>query len=368
MIKKLFFLAALLAPGLAYSGNPSADLSVQIVPAGPTTSSQCPNAAPPEAQSAGFTAMVLCEDFTQSIPNSAGTGLTANWNGCGNGAGQLWYIQPTENQVNGGCNDIKQIVDPLNPGQMVLHMQWLKSMWVANGRDKTWMQLDAFDSFTPGAGRYMAWPQANLTQVTYRDNLNTFSDGCAYGNFNAELWSHEAQSGTGVNEFDFFENNTAPQPGICNDMAIHNWNTGGTGSGIDPVNVAPGFTNSYHTFGLLTTVNGSAIESCGYVDHVLQGCFGPANLSAECTAPNPPINQSGCFGQRDYALLWIGILLGPNTQQDLHAWVQSISVWSCPSWNATDPKISNPPTNTCYGALITGENAPSGEIRKLALQ
>ena len=34
MIKKLFFVAALLAPNLAYAGNPSTDLSVQVVPPG----------------------------------------------------------------------------------------------------------------------------------------------------------------------------------------------------------------------------------------------------------------------------------------------------------------------------------------------
>src|SRR5215472_4010421 len=34
MIKKLFLLAALLAPGLAYAGNPSANLSAHVVPAG----------------------------------------------------------------------------------------------------------------------------------------------------------------------------------------------------------------------------------------------------------------------------------------------------------------------------------------------
>jgi hypothetical protein len=32
MIKQLFFTAALLVPGLTYGGNPSADLSVQVVP------------------------------------------------------------------------------------------------------------------------------------------------------------------------------------------------------------------------------------------------------------------------------------------------------------------------------------------------
>jgi hypothetical protein len=34
MIKRLFLAAALVAPGLAYAGNPSANLPVQIVPAG----------------------------------------------------------------------------------------------------------------------------------------------------------------------------------------------------------------------------------------------------------------------------------------------------------------------------------------------
>jgi hypothetical protein len=32
MIKTLFFIAALLVPGFAYAGNPSADLSVQVFP------------------------------------------------------------------------------------------------------------------------------------------------------------------------------------------------------------------------------------------------------------------------------------------------------------------------------------------------
>jgi hypothetical protein len=34
MIKKLFFIAALLSPGLAYTSNPSVDLSIKVVPSG----------------------------------------------------------------------------------------------------------------------------------------------------------------------------------------------------------------------------------------------------------------------------------------------------------------------------------------------
>jgi hypothetical protein len=48
MIKKLFFLAALMAPGLALGANPTADLSVQVVPAGPPVGTNCgTNLQPP---------------------------------------------------------------------------------------------------------------------------------------------------------------------------------------------------------------------------------------------------------------------------------------------------------------------------------
>jgi hypothetical protein len=49
MIKKLFFIAALLMPGLAY-GGPSANLSVQIVPAGSVTGSILPFLPPGTTQ------------------------------------------------------------------------------------------------------------------------------------------------------------------------------------------------------------------------------------------------------------------------------------------------------------------------------
>src|SRR5215831_19464196 len=82
MLRQLSLVAALmLAPCLAFAANPSANLSVQVVPTGPTTSAQCPATAPAEAAQAGFTTMAFCNDFTQPIPNTAGTGLPATWLG-----------------------------------------------------------------------------------------------------------------------------------------------------------------------------------------------------------------------------------------------------------------------------------------------
>jgi hypothetical protein len=70
----------------AGGGQATAQTSVQLVQAGGGgTSTQCPATPPAEAQQAGFTTMALCNDFTQPIPNTAGTGLPSDWRDCDNG-------------------------------------------------------------------------------------------------------------------------------------------------------------------------------------------------------------------------------------------------------------------------------------------
>src|SRR5215472_4528784 len=110
MIKKLLFAAALMmAPGFAFAADPSANLSIQVVPAGQTTSAQCSATPPVEAAQAGFTTAAFCNDFTIAIPNTAGTGLPSNtsgqcfggqgcWLGCASPSGgetdsypHIWY-------------------------------------------------------------------------------------------------------------------------------------------------------------------------------------------------------------------------------------------------------------------------------------
>src|SRR5262245_34392422 len=123
MIKELYFAVALTASGLALAADPSANLSVQVAPA-ETTSSQCPATAPAKAAQAGFTTTAFCNDFTQRIPNTAGTGLPSNWLGCPNpngGAGDtlphVWYSPAADKFRAPPCNEagggIGQVTDPV---------------------------------------------------------------------------------------------------------------------------------------------------------------------------------------------------------------------------------------------------------------
>jgi hypothetical protein len=94
MIKKLLFLAALLIPGVAYGGNPAADLTVQIVPSGSVGNCGTPlGAAAADVQAAGFTTCARYNDFTTPIPNTVGTGLPNDWLNCtqNDTPAAVWY-------------------------------------------------------------------------------------------------------------------------------------------------------------------------------------------------------------------------------------------------------------------------------------
>src|SRR5215813_4094867 len=93
MIKQVLFTAAFLVPGLAY-GAPSANLSVQVVPAGKTgTCGTIAGQAGADAAAAGFTTCALYNDFTTTVPNNVGTGLPSNWLDCGmdGNTSAVWY-------------------------------------------------------------------------------------------------------------------------------------------------------------------------------------------------------------------------------------------------------------------------------------
>jgi hypothetical protein len=244
----------------------------------------------------------------------------------------------------------------------------------------------------PNQGNFFNFPQASYLVIRYRDNMEDTSNVCDSLATDFFEWSHEGGGGSSaVNEFDLIENWDAGTN--CSPWnyggAFHNWNDGSSGPmwgynwckgmsnpGGSPNTCPPALTaghptSSYHSYGMLITVqSGNNIYACGYVDDVLINCGGIPNPQNECTGNGgaggtPALNQSGCWGQRSIALLWVGSINGQNLNRDIHAYIQSWQAWSCPSWNAGSATISNPPTNTCYGPLITGENAPKGEKDKL---
>jgi hypothetical protein len=259
-----------------------------------------------------------------------------------------------------------------------MYFQYLQKYWVAGKTALTWIQTDDFSSNQPGQGNYFAFPQASYIEFTYRDNIydnHTPCDGVNSVAFVA--WSHEGAAGvSSVNEFDLIENwgsGVNCQSQVTGE-SLHNFNGDGSGgvpggrvwdfSGLGNFGRwGYGSTDSYHTYGMLTTTDGTTIEVCGYIDHALVNCAPFPRVDRECV---DSLNQSGCFGQKNILYLWVGSNNGQRPHGDIKAWVQSWRVWSCPSWNATDPKISNPPTNTCYGKIITSQNAAKGDQTKFA--
>ena len=394
MIKTLFFLvSALLLPGLAFGDTPSANLSVTVVPAAQSSpSAQCPSTPPAAAQRAGYTAMVFCNDFTQPIPNSAGTGTPGGpttWaQGCGGPGNSIWYAQT---QTNWDCSEQGQATDPAT-GTLAMHLVATQS----RGNPRVVLVTDDGQDHRPGFGNYFNFPQASYLVIRYRDNMEDSSQSCDGIATDFFEWSHEGGAGsTAVNEFDLIENWDAGSG--CSPWnyggAIHNWNNGTAGPmwgynwclGMtwppgSTANTCPGYltsgnggkpTSVYHSYGMLITVqSGNNISACGYVDDVLINCGGMIYPETECTGTGgsggtAALNQSGCWGQRSIALLWVGSINGQNLNRDIHAYIQSWQAWSCPSWNAGSATISNPGVNTCYGPLISSENAPRGEKDRL---
>jgi hypothetical protein len=377
-ISMIWFIGILFVVTVALASNTtladvSGDLSVQVVPASP--SNECPSTAPAEAQRAGFTAMVMCQDFTQPIPNNAGTGVTANWNGCGSGSMGVpgWHL------VDGTrCADIFQVTDPTTGG-LVMKYQYLLSEYGPLAGVRIAMWTDDKSSKIPGQGNYFNFPQASLLEITYRDNMDDIHSGCNGADSTAFwTWAHECGANADAClEKDVIENwrsGTTCQYQVT-DSALHNWNGDGAGNAqtansvwdyphkgnfsmwgsVDSAGHGP--TDVYHTYGLLTTTDGATnIVSCGYIDHVLVNCQQWPGINRMCSytgTPNiGPNSQSGCWGERDVLLWWVGSNGGGQIAGDNIAWVKSWRVWSCPNWNTGSALISNS-DNRCFGPVVT---------------
>jgi hypothetical protein len=265
-----------------------------------------------------------------------------------------------------------------------MYLQYLASY--QGGTSKIWLQTDDLSSLTPGQGNYFVFPQASLMEITYRDNIDNIHSTCS-GSDVTDFWasSHEGGAPSGVNEYDVIEN---WRSGVncqfqVTSSVLHNWNGDGVGGAqiaggvwdypglgnfnswgsVDLSGVGP--TSIYHTYGMLTTTNGSNnMVSCGYIDHILVNCAQFPGLKQECTRTT--VNQSGCWGQRQYPILWVGSANGQPMAGPVQAWVRSWRAWSCPAWNATDPKIANVGVNTCYGPIISADNASAGDAAAFA--
>jgi hypothetical protein len=340
MIKRLAFMAALLAPCLVYGGNPSADLSVQVVSAG---SSACTNPTPPHpAQVAGFTTLAYCADFTTNtgtnnvVNHTSGTmawTVLSNWLDCAGASASVaqWSLN---NYIGHGnnCADISVANDP-TAGSNVLVMNVTPS--------------DTSIPFTLGIataqnGNYlMTYPGTNnYAEVKYRIDPAQSSRFSGANVFFA-FWS-EYQTPCGL-EIDFIET----FGGSTNSLGqLVDWCN--LGNHASDGNIAgPPFDSNYHVSGSLITSNGSSglIGQCPYVDGVAaHQSSGGAVICNTIT----PSNGGFSYKQPSVLILWNNAAqAAPVAGGNVTVWVEWVRVWSCAGWQTGTP---NAPNNTCVTA------------------
>jgi hypothetical protein len=257
MIKKLFFMAALLAPGLACDANPSADLSVQIVPAG------SPPGVPAPALAAGFTTQALNADFTSAAYSNTATYI----DNCGATAAKQWYLVSFSAQPSGiPCSETVITTDG---GMNAL-------LITTPGNQSQEFQYPGYFLKSDGLG----FPNEAYIEINFRTTAATMAqDGSApYWSSIIDLWflgRGVTSSGTYPpntwNEIDFLE--VIGPAGQANNWGagMIEWGGGSACGGDCYTGLTRGTTDltQYHTLGmLLTSDESSAVWRCLFMDGV----------------------------------------------------------------------------------------------------
>jgi hypothetical protein len=403
MLKKLFFLAALMtAPCLALAADPSANLSVQVVPAGSANSVQCPVTAPAGAAQAGFTTMAFCNDFTQPIPNIAGTGLPADWFGRPNPPGQggqadcnhhVWY-GGEKDYYYGGSVSTAIVTDPTY-GNLAVDLPYTATDQQLAGGHSFMNSASACATALSQTNLYLDFPMGMFVRIVSRNNINSVI--CAdtgnvcnpnsiphanadFFTWSAACWMNLCGSGNVV-EVDAMEN-------ISNTVfggSLHQWPIGGSG----PVNygtggifggtsLPSGFDDSqYHTYEMLMTTDGAKnMEVCNWVDGTFYKC--DSSNTSNLKAPGTTVDNSGSVIQRNVLATWsanlnwqaqngcpdrTGAYQSWCIKTPIHHYIKSIQVWSCQDWQRGSPG----PNPNCAGpARVTG--ADGSQFYKVATQ
>jgi hypothetical protein len=304
MIKKLFFTAALLVPGLAYGADPTANLSIQIVPAA---------AVPAAAQAAGFNNLIINDNF--QAPSFAST---STWLDCAGASTPLyWAAWEGFSTPNGPCNAIGQATDP-NGGQLALRLHWEDSyINGGNGRPNVTV-IETSDS--SGNGRLT--PPGFYLEVVARTDLATNGAPNPW----MDLWSLTS-SNTDSYEIDGFE-----EAGSGGVFALHNNGAGvnscaniNQGCAVVTVNVT-----QYHTYAWRQTSAGTDIVFCAYIDGNLQGCNSISPTAGQLTS------GSGYRMAHQFVNSNSTRTLG-NGSTGKNVWIKSVKVWSCAALNSSNP-------------------------------
>jgi hypothetical protein len=343
MIKGLFFTVALLAPGLAYGGNPSGDLSVEVVPASPNgiacdIGPAYTGAVPPGAQAAGFTHCAANYDFTSSQFANPSTWLDV----CGASA-PLWAAEKSDGVGNPApCSAWSITTDG---ALQVLQMHWDPS-FLNNSVWTTGMHTTVANP--QQYGNVQDFPEGAYWQATFRNTVGSFGTQANSGSpFTMAWWSWQVPpaGSSGPIELDWLEvyaygaPTGSPLCGAVHCQAGTNGKDWGNGNPLHVADYAhPNIPlvdsydpTVYQIVGSRVTNDGAKLEVCQYLNNQFVSCGGPLVYDA---------NQ---VNNRSYAIMYDGPQANdgfhPGQAQDLY--VKGITIFACANWR-TGQCLNNP--------------------------
>jgi hypothetical protein len=351
MIKQVIFTTALLVPSLSFGGNPSSDLSVQIVPAG-SNSIACdigPNytgSIPAPAQTAGFTHCVANLDWSNAQFTNPNTWLS----NCGAPSPIAWFF--SNYGVPALCADAQMVDDTANGGKsQELQLTYTVPTDWNRGSESTWLSLST-NAGDPHPAGLTLFPGYYVEFVMRLPSQTWNSSLVDHNAIIADVWAYPVgNSCNGVSgvptcdvimEFDFLEFQ-GQQTNLFADAGA----VGPTANSFNGLFSGNQSAVSYNTFGFLNTVassgspnyapcwlvNGSNITTpCGsrtlssvdlhdYQD-IFPGQVGPQHLGNACD----PGGVTSCEPKQSQVMLQ-----------------QRFQVWSCAGYKS----------GPCFGSLVT---------------
>jgi hypothetical protein len=338
MNKTLFIAAVLFVPSLAYSANPSADLSVQVVP--PSSSGiacdigpKYTGAIPPAAQAAGFTRCAANYDFTNTSAYSNANMST--WLSCpdsGNPGYQLYCVRPGSSVFppasdmvlvnDGGVQALQLTYTPADATNGVGGTQLLTYSGQGNPNPPgTFFALGAYSEYV---GRTPASSAVG--------NLPVIMGAIFWNDPHTENWLEQD-----ISEF-YTYNSGGPPNGSINNAAgvgehcVGSFNCSGYTAMATPFSninlLTPYDPTVYHTYGMRTTVNTSGnLGICVYFDGSQLATDSRGNHA--CVSGNLQSGASDSALTARYGMDFYDVPQGGAINKSLVELFQRLTIWTC---------------------------------------
>jgi hypothetical protein len=379
MMKKLLFMAMLLAPGLAYGQNPSADLSVQVVSA--NTGIPCaigkPYTAnggqvPAGAAAAGFTACALNIDMSQAYYQTL-----SNWIDCSADPGTAAATPVMYNDPGGWGNGSKCADSPapytvVNDGGVMA----LKTLLPSGLTDTKSASINSTkNNYTAG----QLFPNSMYVEVRYRldgarcGQTGTYPAACTpVGVY--DYVSGVNPSGSPFFEFDWIETfvSSGEPSGGQNQEHLHPSNNGtGMNAPGEYDNFGGGLCcgyvfhlalnqQQYHTYGERMVSDGAANLSgttsghmtwCAYHDGTQDGCQA-GTYSNNAGVPVDTFSNRVLMKLENYVVNRSGVSPVPInfTPNPQIGYITNYAIFVCPGWRSGVATGMTPTGGACLNS------------------